>query len=241
MRSAAGTQNTAHPYNRRARHFELERLPPRLIHHLPGGPLALADVGCGDGPLFGALERGGYISPAKPVYAVDLQAERLVRVAERFPYITTIVASADNMAPIPDASLDFVTAMMVMEHVPQEGAFLDETRRILREGGRIYLTTVFKKPWAWYFRRRDGEMVLDVSHLREYTDLRAFHSLLGIGHRFSRMLELALEPLWFPILDPILFLAASRSGGSGIGRLATLRKLKVPVPGYYTLIAVLEA
>jgi ubiquinone/menaquinone biosynthesis C-methylase UbiE len=212
-----------------------------LINHLPGGPLALADVGCGDGPLFGALERGGYISPARPVYAVDLEAERLLRVAEKFPYIATIVAPAENMAPIPDASLDFLTAMMVMEHVPHEGAFLDEARRVLRKGGRIYLTTVFKKPWAWYFRRRDGETVLDVSHLREYTDVREFQSLLGVGQRFSRMLELALEPLWFPVVDPILFLAAGRGSGSGIGWLTTLRKLQVPVPGYYTLTVVLEA
>jgi 2-polyprenyl-3-methyl-5-hydroxy-6-metoxy-1,4-benzoquinol methylase len=67
---------------------------------------------------------------------------------------------------------------MVMEHVPDEDAYLAEIRRLLRPSGRAYVTTVFKTTWAWYFRKRDGESVLDTSHLREYTDLRAFRALV---------------------------------------------------------------
>jgi SAM-dependent methyltransferase len=175
------------------------------------------------------------------VYAVDVEPERLARVANRFPYISTIGLPGDSMTPIPDASLDFVTAMMVMEHVPDEVEFLDEVRRVLKGGGRYYLTTVFKRRWAWYFRRRGGETVLDVSHLREYTDLGAFHSLLGVGRRFSRILDITLEPLWFPVVAPILFLMAGHFGARDLGGLAALRRVKVPVPGYYTLIVLLEA
>lgn len=234
-------QETGRPYTRRARHLDLAQLPPRLTKHLPAGPLAMADVGCGDGPLFAALERCGYISPAQPVYAVDLAPERLSRVADRFPYIMTIQASADHMAPIPDASLDAVIAMMVVEHVSDESRMLDEVRRTLKAGGLAFLTTVFKRKWAWYFRRRDGESVLDVSHLREYTDMGAFRSLLGVGRRFACLRELVLEPLWFPVVAPFLFLAAEHVGARGLERLAALRFAKLPVPGYYSLIAMLEA
>ena len=230
----------ADKYTETALHFEAERLPPLLAKHLPDGPLALADLGCGDGPLFSALERAGRISPARPVYAVDLEPERLARVTARFPWIETTVASADAVPTVEDASLDAVVSTMVMEHVPDERAYLAEIRRMLRPGGRAYLTTVFKKPWAWYFRKRDGESVLDTSHLREYTDLEAFHAL--VRQAGFREVALGRRMLWFPLLDPLLF----RIGGTvpGLagrhGLLRILRAAKVPIPGYYALELVVE-
>jgi ubiquinone/menaquinone biosynthesis C-methylase UbiE len=228
-------------YTEVALHFEADRLPQLLERYLPAGPLALADLGCGDGPLFAALERGGFIAPGRPVYAVDLEAKRLGRVSERFPWIKTVVAPADSVAEIANASLDAVCSTMVMEHVPDERAYLDEITRILRPGGRVYVTTVFKKQWAWYFRRRDGETVLDTSHLREYSDLDAFVSLVTRGDRFH-LLALEQNMLWFPLLDPLLFRLGARFSGLGTRRsvLRALRAAKVPIPGYYSLEVVLE-
>jgi ubiquinone/menaquinone biosynthesis C-methylase UbiE len=230
----------AEKYTETALHFETPRLPRLLETHLGSGPLALADLGCGDGPLFPALERAGLISRARPVYAVDLEADRLARVSARFPWIQTVVASADAVPAIEDGALDAVISTMVMEHVRDERAYLAEVRRVLRPGGRAYVTTVYKKPWAWYFRKRDGKSVLDPSHLREYTDLEAFRALV----REAGFRELALERrlLWFPLLDPLLF----RIGGRvpGLARrpvlLRVLRAVKVPIPGYYALEFVAE-
>jgi ubiquinone/menaquinone biosynthesis C-methylase UbiE len=227
----------AERYTQTALHFEAHRLPRLLERSLPAGPLALADLGCGDGPLFPALVRGGFISPERPVYAVDLEAARLARVAARFPWIETVVASADSVPEIDDGSLDALLSTMVMEHVPDEQAYLAEIRRVLRPGGRAYVTTVFKKPWAWYFRKRDGESVLDTSHLREYTDLYAFRTLVTAA-RF-RTLALERRLLWFPLLDPLLF----RIGGRLASRqrvLRVLRSPRVPIPGYYALELILE-
>ena len=120
----------------------------------------------GDGPLFAALSREGLIDATRPVYAVDQEAAGLARVSDRFPWIAALVASADSVPAIPDRSLDAVISTMVMEHVPDEQAYLAEIHRVLRPGGRAYVTTVFKRPWAWYFRKRDGMSVLDMSHLR---------------------------------------------------------------------------
>jgi ubiquinone/menaquinone biosynthesis C-methylase UbiE len=108
-----------------------------------------------------------------------------------------------GLREIPDASLDAVISTMVMEHVPDEGAYLGEIKRVLRPGGRAYVTTVFKKPWARYFRKRDGKSVLDTSHLREYTDVEAVRRLVGAAGFHELALERRL--LWFPLLDPLLF------------------------------------
>ena len=227
-------------YTETALHFDVEELPRLLSRHLPPGPLALADLGCGDGPLFAALARGGFIAPERPVFAVDLEVDRLARVSARFPWIETIVASAESVPDIPNDSLDVVCSTMVMEHVPDERAYLAEIRRVLRPGGRAYVTTVFKKEWAWYFRKRDGESVLDTSHLREYTDLDRFRALLaGAG---CRVLALERNRLWFPLLDPILFRLGHRLPGlrRRRGLLGALRAVKVPIPGYYALEVILE-
>jgi ubiquinone/menaquinone biosynthesis C-methylase UbiE len=224
-------------YTETAIHFDVERLPPLLSRSLPAGPLALADLGCGDGPLFAALSRERLIDATRPVYAVDLEAGRLARVSARFPWIVALVASADSVPGIRDGSLDAVISTMVMEHVPDEGAYLAEMHRVLRPGGRAYVTTVFKRRWAWYFRKRDGTSVLDTSHLREYTDLGAFRSLVTSSGLRIAALERRL--LWFPRLDPLLFRAGGRLA-SHRHTLRALRAAKVPIPGYYRLEVVLE-
>jgi ubiquinone/menaquinone biosynthesis C-methylase UbiE len=228
-------------YNRVARHFDVQVLPRLLSNHLPDGPLALADVGSGDGPLFMILQRMGYISPSKPVYAVDLQVERLECLARRVPFITTVNSSADVVSPIPDGALDFVISTMVMEHVVDEARYLDELKRLLKPGGKAYITTVFKRRWAWYFRRRDGESVLDVSHVREYTDLEGVRTLVLEGGRFSAIEALEIAQLWFPVIDPLLFRLVRGGEGPLISWLLFFaRFIKVPIPGYYTLSIVVR-
>ena len=148
-------------------------------------------------------------------------------MSARFPWIETLVASADSVPAILDGSLDIVISTMVMEHVPDEQAYLAEIHRVLRPGGRAYVTTVYKKRWAWYFRKREGTSVLDTSHLREYTDLRAFRSLVTTSG--LRIVALERRLLWFPLLDPLLF----RIGGRVTAHrrlLGALRAAKVPIP-----------
>ena len=224
-------------YTETAIHFDIEELPPLLARWLPAGPLTLADLGCGDGPLFAALSREGLIESSRPVYAVDLEAARLARASNRFPWIHTLVASADAVPDIPDTALDAVISTMVMEHVPDESTYLAEIRRMLRPGGRAYVTTVFKKPWAWYFRKRNGESVLDTSHLREYTDLDRVRELLANAD--LRILALERSRMWFPLLDPVLFRVGHRLR-SRPKLLRGLRAAKVPIPGYYVLELVVE-
>ena len=69
-RTARNLARVSERYTETAIHFDVERLPALLSRSLPTGPLALADLGCGDGPLFAALSQEGAIDATRPVYAV---------------------------------------------------------------------------------------------------------------------------------------------------------------------------
>lgn len=228
-------------YSLTARHFDIQFLPKLLFENLPQGPLAFADFGCGDGPLFYILEKKGFISNAKPVYAVDLQQKRLDRIKSRFPSIIPLECSVESVPFIPDNTLDFLVSTMVMEHVEDENKYLDEIRRVLKPGGKAYITTVFKKTWAWYFRKRQGHSVLDVSHLREYTNLSEFKAILMNDSRFTAIAALEITRLWFQLIDPILSWALREKEQSNFSRLhQILHFFKVPIPGYFILSVIVQ-
>jgi ubiquinone/menaquinone biosynthesis C-methylase UbiE len=235
-----GTQSNtlaSEKYNDVALHFDKWQIPKFFQNHLIGGPFSFADLGCGDGPWFSILSTKGYISSEKVVYAVDLEPDRIERARQRFPWITPLVAAADEIPQIISGSLDWVISTMVMEHVPDEVKYLKEIHRILKPQGKAYITTVYKRKWAWYFRKRNGESVLDTSHLREYTDLEFFRSL--IEQSALNIVALDLNLMWFPLLDPLLF-RLGKYVYMGTLLLKLLRFVKVPIPGYYELHLVVE-
>jgi len=155
-------------YTETALHFEASRLPRLLEQFLSRGPLAFADLGCGDGPLFPALERAGFIAPTRPVYAIDLDPKRLARVSNRFPWIETVAGPADSVPEIADGALDFVCSTMVLEHVPDERADLAAFVRLLTEGDRFRVLAL-ERNRLWF-------PLLDPV-------------LFRIGHRYRRLAE----------------------------------------------------
>jgi ubiquinone/menaquinone biosynthesis C-methylase UbiE len=225
-------------YNAEVIHFPATRLPAMLKDNLRPGPLALADLGCGDGRWFKVLEQGGYIGRAEPVYAVDIEGFRLARVSRRFPYIQVITSSADEVLQIPSGSLDFVISTDVLEHVSDEKRFLGEIRRVLKPDSKAYVSTVFKRRWAWYFRRRNGECVLDTSHVREYTDLGLLRG--AIADSGLHLLQIETTVMWFPVVDPIVFRFLRKDWASKSRIVRLLRIIRVPIPGYYHLECVLS-
>lgn len=99
------------------------------------------DIGAGDGLIaFGALERLG---PSGHVIFSDISRDlldhcRAAAAAEGLlDRCRFILASADSLAEIADASVDVVTMKSVLVHVKDKAAALREFYRVLRPGGRI--------------------------------------------------------------------------------------------------------
>lgn len=94
-------------------------------------PVRILDVGAGYGAFTQKLHGLGY-----DVHACDL-------FPEIFEYEALPCNKVDVTLPFPypDKAFDVVIAVEVSEHVPDHENFFGEVNRILRSGGRFYLST----------------------------------------------------------------------------------------------------
>jgi SAM-dependent methyltransferase len=93
------------------------------------------EAGCGEG--YGADLLAG---SAHRVLALDYDPATVAHVRARYPRVT--VARANLVAlPLPDASVDVVVSLQVIEHLWEQERFLGECRRVLRPGGTLLVST----------------------------------------------------------------------------------------------------
>ena len=210
--------------------FHVDDIPPLLSDILEAGNWdSLIDAGCGDGSLLHALNRKGHIAN-KTVYGLDVAPERIQIVREINEDLTCLVGSACDV-PLADKSIDVFVSTQVIEHVPDDDAMVKEIRRTLADNGTVYLSTVFKKPYGWYFYRNGGRWVLDPTHLREYSH---DSQLLDIFEKYDFEILVNQKTLDSrPVIDSVV----RRLGGGrqvyGNRFLKMLRSFRVPIPGYY--------
>jgi cyclopropane fatty-acyl-phospholipid synthase-like methyltransferase len=131
-----------------------ERLPRRLQLALqlaevrPG--MQVLDIGCGRGELLMHVARSG--APAWGIdyatAAVELAQEALMQID--LPVPVQVVQSSALQLPFPDASIDRIFMLDVVEHLlPSElTQTLRECRRVLKAGGKLIVHTM---PNLWYY------------------------------------------------------------------------------------------
>lgn len=100
----------------------------------------LLDVGCGDGLIaFGALDK---VKTCRVIFS-DISQDLLehtralvqeMQLAERCEFIS---ASAEDLSPIPDASVDVVTTRSVLIYVTDKQKAFAEFFRVLKPAGRL--------------------------------------------------------------------------------------------------------
>jgi 2-polyprenyl-6-hydroxyphenyl methylase/3-demethylubiquinone-9 3-methyltransferase len=106
------------------------------------------DVGCGGGLLSEPLARAG-----ATVTAIDL-APSLIDVA-RLHLLESGVAvdyrltSVEELARDLPQRFDVVTCMEMLEHVPEPASVIESCARLLKPGGRLFLSTLNRTPRAF--------------------------------------------------------------------------------------------
>lgn len=102
-----------------------ERFAPKI--HL--------DVGCAKGFLVHAMRKLGVDS-----WGVDI-SQYALESAPSDVKGTTLQTDVDYGLPFMSEVFDFVTCLTTIEHLTRPELFLEETRRVLKDGGRLYLVT----------------------------------------------------------------------------------------------------
>ncbi len=196
-----------------------------------------AELGCGDGALLYALSKGGYFKD-KQACAVDISSERVLAAQKIDRSVKCFQGDVCDIKDISNGSVDLLVSKQVIEHVENEERMVKEVSRVLNESGVAYFSTVFKKRYAWYFYRCKGKWALDPTHVREYMEESPLLELFA--KHGLRVLESKKTLFWFPVTD---FIFKRLKSGRNIYHskfLNLLRKLKLPIPGYYEWEMVLK-
>ena len=215
------------------KHFYSNKIPILFRKHINTYHWkTFLDVGCGDGGLLFSMNKEGYFK-GKKVYAIDLSKERVKRSKSINPEFECFVASAIDMKPIKDNSIDLLVSTQVIEHVPDDNLIIEEIGRVLNKNNNlVYLSTVFKKWYGWYFYRCNNRWRLDPTHVREYTHNDQLLDILR-EHNFN-ILEIKKTLFWFSATTPILRLLNSDNKIITNNKIIKLiSKIKIPIIGYY--------
>ena len=137
---ANGPQKALHALNPVRLDYVAQRVPLAGVSAL--------DVGCGGGLLSEALAKSG-----AQVTAIDL-APNLLKVARLHGLESGIKVgyrqvAVEVLADELPASFDVITCMEMLEHVPDPGAIVEACARLLKPGGRLFLSTLNRTPAAF--------------------------------------------------------------------------------------------
>lgn len=188
----------------------------------------ILDAGCGDGSLARALASGGHLRDRR-LLACDASASRVERL-RGVSGVEAFVDDVQELKHVADGSIDLFVSSQVIEHV-DDGRMAHAIERVTHRGSKVYVSTVFRRWYGWYFYRSPAGWALDPTHLREY---RSDDELLAkFSRRAFRLVTSSKTPIAYPIGDAVL--RTLRAGPDVYQRSAvwrTLRAVRVPIVGY---------
>lgn len=213
--------------------FYTDEIPDLLLKYLNKVHWrSYLDLGCGDGALLNTLSKKGYFD-GKIVYAIDL-SERRIHLAKKIDKdFRCFVDDACDIQNVERNSIDFLVSTHVIEHVISDEAMVKEISKLLNKNGIVYLATVFKKRYGWFYKRCNGNWALDYTHLREYTQDNQLFDLL---RRYNlEILETKKSIFSLSVTDAVFKKIFRRSNKRDVYKnsfLRFLRSFKVPILGY---------
>jgi len=147
---------------------------------------AVLDAGVGEGYGADALA-----DIARRIVAVELEAPVAAHVAARYPRVGVVRADLQAL-PLPDAAVDVVVTLQVVEHLWDQPGFLAECARVLRPGGRLHCATPNRLTFSPGVG--PGERPLNPFHTRELDAAELVDLVAGAGLRVERTLGLHHGP-----------------------------------------------
>jgi len=207
--------------------FRRSVLKQRKLRELQGmlgatAGLRCLDLGSDNGVISLLLRRGG-----GDWASADLTEEAVSSIRDLVGSDVHLVRG--EALPFADASFDRVAVVDMLEHVPDDRAFVGELARILRPGGALVVNTPHLKRTALK-RLRDRLGLTDEAHghLRPGYTAGEVHALLEAGGRFGLEGHHTYSRFFSELVDTGLNAVLARLGkkGSSKGMVVTAADVK---------------
>lgn len=102
----------------------------------------ILEVGCGSGYAASLITA----EAPRSYTGLDIMPEQLALARERkLPNARFVEGSADDLSAFPDGSFDAVLDFCILHHVEGWRSFFDECRRVLKDGGCIYIADLSRR------------------------------------------------------------------------------------------------
>lgn len=194
--------------------FRRSVLKQRKLRELQGmlgstAGLRCLDLGSDNGVVSLLLRRAG-----GEWASADLTEEAVASIRELVGSDVHLVRG--DSLPFPDRSFDSVAVVDMLEHVPDDRAFVAELARILRPGGTVVVNTPHLKHSALK-RLRDRLGLTDEAHghLRPGYTGEAIRALLEAGGRFRLESHHTYSRFFSELVDTALNAVLARLGKKG--------------------------
>src|SRR5690606_26984064 len=98
-------------------------------------------LGYGSHIIYSVSQAGSVLGIDASEFAIDYAKAHY----QTSPSVEFALGDVQNLANVPDHSIDFITAFETIEHVEDPIAYLSELKRVLKPGGRVMICA----PNAW--------------------------------------------------------------------------------------------
>jgi 2-polyprenyl-3-methyl-5-hydroxy-6-metoxy-1,4-benzoquinol methylase len=198
------------------------------------------DVGCGDGVTIESLIKGDILSKNN-IFGIDIDLRRVKESIKRNKGVEFFFGDLKDL-PRSRGKFDILYSLMVIEHVENDYDFLKTTIKVLKPSGWIFISTILKKKWAWYFyKNSNGKTVLDPTHVREYffvNDILPKFKKVGFRNlNYSKVpFKVSLIELCFKAMIRVNILKTNHVRSlfdNSVFLNLIRRRVEVIIPGYY--------
>ena len=121
---------------------------------------SVLDVGCGGGILAEAMARRGAQVLGIDLSTKPLKVAQLHAMESALPGLRYREVSAETLAAEAPASVDVVTCMEMLEHVPDPSSVVRACATLVKPGGWVFFSTINRSAKAWLFAIVGAEHVL---------------------------------------------------------------------------------